>query len=76
MGEVVALSLVKGGPIPHCLSGILFQALVSRGGGGVQMITPRVADVQDIYDQTKDVILSLNALSQLVGLCSSYDVHT
>ena len=55
-GMLIALSLVHGGPVPHCLSNLLFQALV----GGVQGVKPRVADMENIHDATKDVILSLN----------------
>ena len=53
---LIALSLVHGGPVPHCLSNLLFQALV----GGVQGVKPTVADMENIHDATKDVILSLN----------------
>ena len=55
-GTLIALSLVHGGPVPHCLSNILFQALV----GGAQGVKPTIADMENIHDATKDVILSLN----------------
>ena len=55
-GMLIALSLVHGGPVPHCLSNLLFKALV----GGVQGVKPTVADMGNIHDATKDVILSLN----------------
>ena len=53
-GMLIALSLVHGGPVPHCLSNLLFEALVDQG------VKPTVADVENIHDATKDVILSLN----------------
>lgn len=55
-GEIVALSLVHGGPAPRCLSSLVFQALVSGPHG----VTPTVADMEGIHDITKQVILSLN----------------
>lgn len=55
-GEIIALSLVHGGPAPRCLSNLVFQALVN----GAQGVTPTTVDMEDIHDPTKDVILSLN----------------
>ena len=59
MGGIIALSLVHGGPVPHCLSDLLFQAIVD----GVQGVSPTARDLEGIYDTTKDVILSLNEVS-------------
>ena len=55
-GQIIALSIVHGGPAPHCLSSLLFQALVNGPYG----VNPTVADMEGIHDTTKDVILSLN----------------
>ena len=55
-GQIIALSIVHGGPAPHCLSSLVFQALVNGPHG----VNPIVADMEGIHDTTKDVILSLN----------------
>ena len=52
---LIALSLVHGDPVPHCLSNLLFQSIVD----GAQEVKPTVADIENIHDATKDVILSL-----------------
>ena len=73
-GMLIALSLVHGGPVPHCLSDLLFQALV----GGIQRVSPTVADMENIHDVTKDVIISLydvapnNVNSFIVNSCGSW----
>ena len=58
-GILIALSLVHGGPVPHCLSNLLFQSIV----GGAQEVKPTVADIENIHDATKDVILSLRDIT-------------
>ena len=58
-GMLIGLSLVHGGPVPHCLSNLLFQSIV----GGAQEVKPTVADIENIHDATKDVILSLRDIT-------------
>ena len=58
-GMLIALSLVHGGPIPHCLSNLLFRSIVDRA----QEVKTTVADIENIHDATKDVILSLKDIT-------------
>ena len=55
-GQIIALSIIHGGPAPHCLSSLVFQALVNGPHG----VNPTIGHMEGIHDTTKDVILSLN----------------
>ena len=56
---LIALSLVHGGPVPHCLLNLFFQSIVD----GAQEVKPTVADIENIHYATKDVILSLKDIT-------------
>ena len=58
-GMLITLSLVHGGPVPHCLLNLLFQSIV----GGAQEVKPTIADIENKHDATKYVILSLRDIT-------------